>query len=315
MSDKTDESVKWYSRIRVKYEALAAKVESIVREILESARASKSRTVYVVFAVIVLIFFLILSLTYFVNYLSAPRLHLSMEDWSELDHISLGITLSDESHKRFEGFADTLDVSIYLVSPNYGIIYMSIPITNASALVSRDFALVSHNVDWSYSSVYISRGTDLHNTTDIHLQVDASNPSKATFRMPTDIQTGRTFHFWANLRPLNVSNSLVQLSFFMRLNESQFNITESFFPPPELQLSFAPFYQPQGVVQISDLSITIERSSSETSSMYFLRISDMYIEMQHFEQNVSLILAGVFFTSFVSFSAIFLQVGKHFAKT
>jgi len=237
-----------------------------------------------------------------------------MEDWSELDHISLGITLSDESHERFEGFAGILDVSIFLLSPNYGIIDMSIPISNASALVSRDFSIVPRSIDLSYSTVSLYE-TGLYNETRINLQVDTSNPYKATFQMPTDIQIGRTLHFMGNLRPLNISKSLVTLGFYMRLNQSQFNITESFFPPPELQLSHAPFYQPQGVVQISDLGSTIERSSSETSSMYFLRISDVYIEKQQFEQSVSLILAGLFFTSFASLSAIFLQVGKHFAKT
>jgi len=232
-----------------------------------------------------------------------------MEDWEEVEQVYLDIMLSDASHRRFEGFADIIDVSIFLLSPNYGIIDMSIPISNASALVSRDFSLVSHSIDWSYSTVSLHE-TGAYNETRINLQVDTSNPYKATFQMPTDIQIGRTLHFMGNLRPLNISKSLVQLWFYMRLNQSQFNITESFFPPPELQLSHAPFCQPQGILQISDLGVTIERLSSETSSMYFLRVSDMYIEMQHFEQNISLVLGGFFFTCLISLSAILLQIGK-----
>ena len=269
------------------------------------------RAVYWVLASIVLTAFLALSLyLFFFTYLSTPRLHLSMEKWEEVEQVSLGIMLSDESRKRFEGFADTVDVSIHLLSPNYGIITISIPISNATTLAGRDFALESRNIDWSYSTVSLKAFE-----ATLSLQVNASDPDKATFQLPTDIQTGYSFYLWAQLRPLNVSKNMVHLSFFMRLNASQFNITESLFTPPEFQLSHAPFYQPRGTVHMSELGATVERLSSETYSMYLLRRSDMYIEKVHFEQNISLILSVFLFTSFVSLLAVFLELDKRFFKT
>ena len=283
-----------------------------LRLLRDRLKITRKRTLDIIFAVIVSIAFLA-SILYFHMYMSTPSLDISVDDG--LEPVSLHIVFSDESRENFEGFAETMDVSVHLFSPSYGSITMNIPISNATALSGRDFALVSNSVDWSFSYILLREYEgDRSDQTTIYPEVNASNPSKAIFQMPSDIQTAQSFNLWANLKPLNVSKSPFVFWFSIRLNESAFNITESFFPPPELQLSHAPFYDPHGEIQISDLGIIVKRSGSETFSSYLLRWSDLYIEMQHFEKNIYLVIATFLFTSSVILLRVFLEVRKLFAK-
>jgi len=275
---------------------------------------SKSRRVHVLLVISIIAILLVASAYYFAKYFFAPKYHIGVEDWLEVEDVFLDIKLTDISERDFEGFAHSIDVSIFLLSPNYGIVDMNLPISNISALASRNFSFESYSIDWRYSSVSLI-GTGLYNETRINLQVDPSDHHKRSFQIPEDIQIGHTLHFMGNLGPFNISKSLVQLWFRMQLNQSKFNITESLFPPPELQFSHAPFCQPQGILQISNLGVSIRRLASDTSSMYLLRMSDMYIEMQHFEQNVSLVLGGLFLTSSISLSVIFWGVAKRPVET
>lgn len=264
------------------------------------------RALFNLFAVAVSVTLVSLSLWHFVTYLTAPQLGVSLEAGFYTVDFDLG--LSDRSHERFEGFAYAMDVTIRLLSLDYGMVDVSIPIVDAARLKGRNFTIESYSIDLHYTSVSLwESGRYLSPSSG--LDINASNPHQASFQIAQDIQTNGFLRISGGLRPLNISSNVVFYASIM-VNEVEFNMTETLAMPPELQLSHMPMYFPPATVQISELGVTGRRVGSRTTSIYIMRISDAYIEMHHFQQNIRLVLGALFLSSGISSVSVFLDVRR-----